>query len=107
MIPKNRGEKFSSGILHSDFFLGGGVSRYAAIILIVALSSDHSDITRFRPWSQIATGNHFDRAEKNPKFARRQAPLTFLILVQVFRDPLRGDLPHVQVFMNDGPNPVT
>ena len=35
--PKNRGEKFSSGFLHSDFS-GGGVSRYAATPLIVALS---------------------------------------------------------------------
>jgi len=27
----------------------------------------------------------------------------FLIRVQAFRDPLRGELPHVQIFMNDGP----
>jgi len=31
--------------------------------LIVALSPGHSDITRFHPWSTIATGNHMDRAE--------------------------------------------
>ena len=31
----------------------------------------------------------------------------FLIRVQVFRDPLRGELPHVQIFMNDGSNPLT
>ena len=30
-------------------------------------SPDHSDITRFRQWSPIATGNHLDRAEKNSK----------------------------------------
>ena len=42
--------------------LWGGVSSYAAIPLIVALFPGHSDITRFRPWSPIATGNHFDRA---------------------------------------------
>jgi len=36
---------------------------------------------------------------------RRLASLTFLIRVQVFRDPFRGELPHVQIFMNDGPNP--
>ena len=41
-----------------------GVSRYALTPLIVALSSGHSDITRFRPWSPIATGNHLNRAEK-------------------------------------------
>jgi len=66
LIPKNRGENFSSGFLHSEFFWGG-VSRYAATPLIVALSPDHSDITRFRPWSPIVTGNHLDRAEKIPK----------------------------------------
>jgi len=46
------------------------VSHYAATPLIVALSLDHSDITRFRPWSPIATGNHLDRAEKIPKVAQ-------------------------------------
>jgi len=69
LIPKNRGENFSSRFLHSEFF-GGGVSRYAATPLIVALSPGHSDITRFRPWSPIATGNHLDRAEKISKVAR-------------------------------------
>ena len=64
MISTNRGENFSSGFLHSELF-GGGVSRYAATQLIVALSPGHSDITRFRPLSPIATGNHLDRAEKN------------------------------------------
>ena len=44
----------------------GGVSRYATTLLIVALFPGHSDITRFRPWSPIATGNHLDRAEKIP-----------------------------------------
>ena len=43
----------------------GGVGRYAATPLIVALSPVHSDITRFRPWSPIAKVNHLDRAEKN------------------------------------------
>jgi len=35
------------------------------------------------------------------------ASLTFLIRVQVFRDPLSGELPHVQIFVNDEPNPLT
>jgi len=43
------------------------VSRCAATPLIVALSPGHSDITRFRPWSPMATGNHLDSAEKNSK----------------------------------------
>jgi len=37
----------------------------------------------------------------------RLAPLTFLIRVQAFWDLSRGELPHVQIFMNDGPNPLT
>ena len=47
-------------------------------------------------------------APKNvQKLLRRLAPLTFSIRVQAFRGPLRGELPHVEIFMNDGPNPVT
>jgi len=42
----------------------GVVSCYAATTLIVASSLGHSDITRFRPWSPIATGSRMDRAEK-------------------------------------------
>jgi len=83
------------------------VSRYATTSLIVGLSPGHSDITRPRPWLPIATGNHLDRAEKIPNVAQRLAPLTFLIRVQAFRDPLRGELLHVQIFKNDGPNPLT
>ena len=85
----------------------GGVNRYAANPLVVALSPGHSDTTRFRPWSQIATGNHLDRAEKITNLFRRLAPLTFLIRVQAFRDALRGELPRVKIVMNDGPNPLT
>ena len=58
-----------------------GVSRYTTTPFIVALSPGHSDITRFRPWSPIATGNHLDRAEKIPKFAQT------IVTVDVF-DPL-------------------
>ena len=84
----------------------GGVSSYAATPLIVALSPGQSDITSFRPWSPIATGNHLDRAEKIPKVAQTGT-------VGVF-DP-RSDIsettswrvPHVQIFINDGPNPLT
>jgi len=38
---------------------------------------------------------------------RQLAPSTFLIRIQAFRDPLSGELPHDQIFMNDGPNPLT
>ena len=83
------------------------MSRYVATPLIVASFPGHSDITRFRPWSPIASGNHLDRAEKIPDLLRQLALLTFLIRVQAFLDPLYKELPHVQIFMNDGPNPLT
>ena len=46
------------------------MSNSAATPLIVASSLGHSDITRFRPWLPVATGNHLDRAEKIPKVAQ-------------------------------------
>ena len=46
------------------------MSRYAATPLIVAVSPGHSDITRFRLWSTIETGNHLDRAENIPNVAQ-------------------------------------
>ena len=45
--------------------------------------------------------------KKFQKLHKRLAPLTFFIRVQVFQDPLCRELPHVQIFMNDGPNPLT
>jgi len=44
--------------------------------------------------------------KKFQNFLRRLAPLTFLIRFQGFRDPLRGEFPHIQIFMNDAPNPL-
>ena len=46
------------------------MSQYATTPLIVTLSLANSDITRFRPLSPIATGNHLDRAKKIPKVAQ-------------------------------------
>ena len=46
------------------------VSRHAATPLILALSPVHSDITRYRPLSPIATGNHLESAEKIPKVSQ-------------------------------------
>ena len=84
------------------------MSRYAATPMTVALSPGHSDITRFRPCSPIATGNHFDRAEKIPKVTQTTVTVqAFLIRVQAFRDPLSGVLPYVEIFMSVGPNPLT
>ena len=83
------------------------MSRYAAITSVVALSPGHSDIIGSRPWSTIATEKHLDCAEKFPNLLRRPAPLTFLICFPAFRDPFRGEPPHVQIFMNDETNPLT
>ena len=84
------------------------MSRYAATPLIVVLSPGHSEKrSRFLPWSPIATGNRLDRAEKIPKVAETTGTGEVLDPVQAFRDSLRGELPHVQIFMNDGPNPLT
>ena len=44
---------------------------------------------------------------RDRKSFEQLAPLTFLIRVQALQDPLRGELPHVHIFMNDGPNPLT
>ena len=46
------------------------MSRYAATPLFVALFPGHSDMTKFRPWSPVATGNHLDRAEKITEVAQ-------------------------------------
>jgi len=46
------------------------VNRYATTPVFVALSLGHSDITRFLPWSPIATGNDLDCTEKIPKVAQ-------------------------------------
>ena len=69
MIPK----KIEARIFKQIFAVGifwGGVSRYVATLLIVALSPVHSDITRSLPWSPIATGNHSGSAERIPKVAQ-------------------------------------
>jgi hypothetical protein len=59
----------------ADFLLGffwGEVSRYVATPLIVVLSPDHSDITRFRPWSPIVPNRKlFVSHRNNSKFAQK------------------------------------
>jgi len=110
-MPSRSQKKSRRELFQRVFALGifwGDVSRYAATPLIVALSPGHSDITRLRPWSPIAIGSHLDRAEKNFKCCSDDwASLTLLIRFQAFQDPLRRELPLVQIFMNDGPNPLT
>ena len=69
MIPKKSKPEIFQRIFVLETFWGG-VSRYAATPLIVALSPSHSDKAGFRPWSTMATGNYLDRAEKIPKVAQ-------------------------------------
>ena len=78
MIPKNRGENFPADFCTRNF-LGRGepLCRHS---MIVALSPGHSDISRFRPWSPIATGNHFDRVEKIPKVAQTTGTVDVFVL---------------------------
>ena len=61
------------------------MSRYAATPLIVALSPDHSDITRFR---STATGNNLDRAEKIPKFSQTAGTVDVFDLRSGFSWPI-------------------
>jgi len=105
LSQKTGARTFPADFCTRIFFGGGRVSRYTATPLIVALSPGHSDITRFRPWSPIAPDRKSfgSRRKKFQKLLRRLAPLTFLIRVQAFRKPLRGELPHVQIFINDEP----
>ena len=67
--PQNIKAKFSQRIFPLRI-IWGGVNRYVFTPLTFALPPSHSDITRFRPWSPIATGNYLVRAEKNPNLAQ-------------------------------------
>jgi len=104
--PKNGGENFSIGYLHSEFFGAGWAAIPPLHWLLLCLRV-------IVTWPGFVH-SHKSRQEiiwiapkKSQKLIRRPAPLTFLIRVQVFRDPLGGELPHVQIFMNDGPDPLT
>jgi len=83
------------------------VSRYAATPLIVALSPGHSDITRVRPWPPIAKGNHLDLAEKIPIVAQTTGTVEFFDPHSGISGPTWRRAFDVQIFMNDGPNPLT
>ena len=87
LIQKIEARNFPADFCTRKFW--GGVSRYASSPLIVALSPGHSDITRFCPWSPIATGNHLDSVQSIPNIAQTTGTVDFLIRVQAFRDPLR------------------
>ena len=54
-----------------------------------------------------AMGNHLDHIEKIPKDAQTTGTVDVFDPRPRISGPLRGELPHVQIFMNDGPNPLT
>ena len=49
----------------------------------------------------------FELYRKNSKFAQTTGFVDVFDPLSAFRDPLRGELPHDQIFMNDGPKQVT
>ena len=83
------------------------MNRYTATPLIVVLSPGHSEITRFRPWSRNATGNHLDRAENIPIVAQTTGTVDVFDPRSGILGPLRSELPHVQIFINDRLRPLT
>jgi len=103
-------QKIEARTFPADFctrIFWGGVSHYAATPLIVSLSPGHSDINRFRPWSPIATGNHLDRVEKNPKVAQMTVTVDVFDPCSGISGPTSPRASHVQIFMNDRPSPLT
>jgi len=66
LIPKIEARTFPADFCSRNFL--GQAEPQCATPFIVALSPGNSDITRFRPWSPIATGNHLDLAAKIPEF---------------------------------------
>jgi hypothetical protein len=105
LIPKRK------GLNHRIFTLvifWRWVSRYAATPLIVALSPGRSDITSFLPWSPITTGNYLDRSKrKNFQSCSDDWHRWLFNTLSGISTPLRGDIPNVQIFMNDVPNSLT
>ena len=103
-------QKIEARTYPTDFLLGMfwcGVSRYAATHLSVVSFSVHSDVTRFRPWSQWRQ-EIFSMATKNCHYLlRRLETLKFLIRVQAFGYPFCGATTHVHIFMNNEPITLT
>ena len=102
LIPKNRGDNFSSGFLHSEFFGAGWAAMPPLHLLLLCLKvlvvepgfvhghQSRQEIIRIAP-------------KKIPKVAQTTDT------VDVF-DPCLGiswSTSHVQIYMNDGPNPLT
>ena len=105
MIPKIEARNFPADFCTRNF-LGRG-NRYVTTPLNVALSPSHSDITRFRSWSPIATGSHLDLAEKIPKVAQTTGTVHVYDPRSGISGPTSSRASVVQISMNDGHNPLT
>jgi hypothetical protein len=85
------------------------MNRYPATTLIFDLTPGHSDITSFVHGHQSCPiETHLDRTEKT-----KCCPDDWLGTVDSFSSTfghfgthLREKIPHVQIFNNDGPNPL-
>ena len=104
--PKVEGRNFSEEFCTLNFWTGWTTMPPLHWLLlclrVIVIKPGFAHGHQSRP-----TGNHFHRVEKIPNLLRRLATLTFFIRVKAFRDSLGAELPHVQIFMNDGPNPLT
>jgi len=91
--PKKR-QKIFQRIFALGIFWGEAVWAAMPLLhwLLACLRVIGTDITRFRPWPPIAPDRKlFGSRRKNSRNLSEEAPLTFLIRVQSFRDPLRGE----------------
>jgi len=55
----------------------------------------------------VTKENLLDRAEKFLNVAQTTGTVDVFDPRSGFRDPLRGEVPHVQIFINEGSNPLT
>ena len=62
LIPKIYKISIPADFWTRNFFGVGQSEKLCASTLIVAFFPDHIDITQFRPWPTIGTGNHSDCA---------------------------------------------
>ena len=106
LIPKHRGENFSSGFLHAEYFGAGWAamppfSRLLFCLRVIVIKPG------FVHGRQLRQEIIWIAPKKFQMLLRRLITLAFLNRVRTFRDPLRGELPHVRIFKNDGPKPLT
>ena len=90
MIPKIEARNFPADFCTRNLLGRVEVSRYAATPLMVVFSPGHSDITRFRPWSPIAAGNHLDRNQKISNIAQTTGTVDVLDPRSGILGPFRG-----------------